>query len=64
MLIDYDTCSNYGNWLYVAGVGTDPREDRYFNVIKQATMYGKSLFCIQSLGLSNQRKVTLICLKY
>ncbi len=42
MLLDYDTCSNYGNWLYVAGVGTDPREDRYFNVIKQATMYGKS----------------------
>jgi deoxyribodipyrimidine photo-lyase len=39
MLLDYDTCSNYGNWLYVAGVGTDPREDRYFNVIKQATMY-------------------------
>eukprot|EP01120_Amphizonella_sp_Union-15-10_P005110 TRINITY_DN15850_c0_g1_i1.p1 TRINITY_DN15850_c0_g1~~TRINITY_DN15850_c0_g1_i1.p1 ORF type:complete len:540 (+),score=87.42 TRINITY_DN15850_c0_g1_i1:95-1714(+) len=39
ILLDYDTCSNYGNWLYVAGVGTDPREDRYFNVIKQAMMY-------------------------
>jgi len=38
-LIDYDTCSNYGNWLYVAGVGNDPREDRYFNVTKQAHMY-------------------------
>lgn len=43
MLLDYDTCSNYGNWLYVAGVGTDPREDRYFNIVKQASMYGKSL---------------------
>ena len=35
-LLDYDPCSNYGNWLYVAGLGNDPRQDRYFNVIKQA----------------------------
>jgi deoxyribodipyrimidine photo-lyase len=35
-LLDYDPCSNYGNWLYIAGLGNDPREDRYFNVIKQA----------------------------
>eukprot|EP00741_Cyanophora_paradoxa_P017607 tig00021012_g17007.t1 len=34
-LIDYDPCSNWGNWQYVAGVGNDPREDRYFNVVKQ-----------------------------
>lgn len=39
MLIDYDVCSNYGNWQYVAGVGNDPREDRYFNVKKQAERY-------------------------
>ncbi len=38
-LIDYDVCSNWGNWMYVAGVGNDPREDRYFNVRKQAGMY-------------------------
>jgi deoxyribodipyrimidine photo-lyase len=38
-LIDHDPCSNYGNWNYVAGVGSDPREDRYFNVVKQATVY-------------------------
>lgn len=38
-LIDYDVCSNYGNWMYIAGVGNDPREDRYFNVVKQAHMY-------------------------
>jgi hypothetical protein len=34
-LLDSDTSSNYGNWTYVAGVGCDPREDRYFNVPKQ-----------------------------
>jgi deoxyribodipyrimidine photo-lyase len=39
LLIDYDPCSNYGNWTYVAGVGNDPREDRYFNVVKQAQDY-------------------------
>lgn len=38
-LIDYDVCSNWGNWNYVAGVGNDPREDRYFNIEKQASMY-------------------------
>jgi deoxyribodipyrimidine photo-lyase len=36
MLIDYDSCSNWGNWNYTAGVGSDPREDRYFNIISQA----------------------------
>jgi deoxyribodipyrimidine photo-lyase len=39
LLIDYDVCSNYGNWNYAAGVGNDPREDRYFNIPKQAKMY-------------------------
>lgn len=37
-LIDYDVHSNYGNWLYVAGVGNDPR-DRKFNVRMQAERY-------------------------
>ena len=37
-LIDYDVHSNYGNWLYVAGVGNDPR-DRKFNVLLQAQRY-------------------------
>jgi deoxyribodipyrimidine photo-lyase len=31
-LIDYDVCSNYGNWAYQAGVGNDPRKDRSFNL--------------------------------
>jgi deoxyribodipyrimidine photo-lyase len=39
MLIDYDPCSNYGNWTYIAGVGNDPREDRTFNVIGQGKKY-------------------------
>ena len=38
MLIDYDIHSNYGNWMYNAGVGNDPR-DRKFNVAWQAERY-------------------------
>jgi len=39
VLIDYDPSSNYGNWNYVSGIGNDPREDRYFNVLTQAKRY-------------------------
>ncbi|MBO0932433.1 DASH family cryptochrome [Fibrella aquatilis] len=39
LLVDYDPCSNWGNWNYVAGVGNDPREDRYFNILTQASRY-------------------------
>ena len=38
MLVDYDVHSNYGNWMYVSGVGNDPR-DRIFNVKSQAERY-------------------------
>jgi deoxyribodipyrimidine photo-lyase len=38
MLLDYDVHSNYGNWMYVAGVGNDPR-DRKFNTQIQAERY-------------------------
>jgi deoxyribodipyrimidine photo-lyase len=41
-LIDYDVCSNWGNWAYLAGVGNDPREKRYFNIEKQAAQYDKN----------------------
>ncbi len=41
-LIDYDVCSNWGNWAYLAGVGNDPRGHRYFNIEKQAGDYDKS----------------------
>jgi len=39
LLIDYDPASNWGNWNYVAGVGNDPRENRYFNPKTQAERY-------------------------
>ncbi|MDP4763259.1 MAG: DASH family cryptochrome [Salibacteraceae bacterium] len=38
-LIDFDASSNYCNWQYVAGVGNDPRTNRYFNTIHQAKRY-------------------------
>jgi deoxyribodipyrimidine photo-lyase len=34
-LIDYDVYSNQGNWLYIAGKGTDPRGGRPMNITKQ-----------------------------
>lgn len=37
-LVDFDPATNWGNWQYAAGVGTDPR-DRVFNVVKQAHDY-------------------------
>jgi deoxyribodipyrimidine photo-lyase len=39
ILIDYDVTSNWCNWNYVAGVGSDPRENRYFNILSQAERY-------------------------
>ncbi|RUS80278.1 hypothetical protein EGW08_011962 [Elysia chlorotica] len=39
LLLDHDVCSNYGNWLYSAGLGNDPRENRKFNVVKQGLDY-------------------------
>ncbi|GAA4301013.1 DASH family cryptochrome [Aestuariibaculum suncheonense] len=38
LLLDYDVHSNYGNWMYVSGVGNDPR-DRKFDVKSQAERY-------------------------
>jgi len=40
-LIDYDVSSNWGNWAYLAGVGNDPRGNRYFNIDKQAQDYDR-----------------------
>ncbi|MBP6181376.1 DASH family cryptochrome [Flavobacterium sp.] len=52
MLIDYDVHSNYGNWMYVSGIGNDPR-DRKFNIKLQAENYdGQSKF--QKLWLQQQ----------
>jgi len=41
-LTDYDVTSNWGNWAYVAGVGNDPRENRYFNILTQAARYDEN----------------------
>lgn len=41
-LIDYDVSSNWGNWNYVAGIGNDPRENRYFKVASQSRRYDTS----------------------
>jgi deoxyribodipyrimidine photo-lyase len=41
-LVDYDVCSNWGNWMYVGGVGNDPRENRYFNILRQAKNYDRN----------------------
>lgn len=52
MLIDYDVHSNYGNWMYVSGVGNDPR-NRKFNIPLQASNYdGQSKF--QNLWLQQK----------
>ena len=37
-LVDYDVCSNWGNWAYQAGVGNDSRNN-YFNVVSQGERY-------------------------
>ena len=41
LLLDYDVHSNYGNWMYLAGVGNDPRS-RMFNTQLQAERYDPS----------------------
>lgn len=41
LLIDYDVCSNWGNWNYTAGIGNDGRGFRYFNIPKQSKDYDR-----------------------
>lgn len=38
-LIDHDVASNWGNWQYIAGVGTDSREQRWFDLEKQTRLF-------------------------
>ena len=45
--MDYDPCSNYGNWNYTAGVGNDARGFRYFNIPKQAKDYDPEGFYVK-----------------
>lgn len=53
-LIDYDVCSNWGNWAYLAGAGNDPRGRRSFNIDKQAQDYDKNKI-FRNLWLNKQR---------
>ncbi|WGH74275.1 DASH family cryptochrome [Tenacibaculum tangerinum] len=47
LLLDYDPHSNYGNWMYIAGVGNDTRNKK-FDVNWQANTYdAKSVFTNQ-----------------
>lgn len=55
LLIDHDPGANYGNWTYQAGVGADPREDRYFLIPKQSRQYdGKGAFMRHWLGAETE----------
>ena len=38
-LLDFDPASNAGNWLYIAGLGNDPRPNRRFNPARQTEFY-------------------------
>jgi len=35
LLLDYDPCSNYGNWNQLAGVGADPARDKIASISHQ-----------------------------
>lgn len=49
-LKDYDLYSNWGNWLYLSGFGTDPRGRRYFDLEKQQKTYDPSCSYLQRWG--------------
>ncbi|MEY4481497.1 MAG: hypothetical protein RIQ84_659 [Pseudomonadota bacterium] len=53
-LIDYDVYSNQGNWLYIAGRGTDPRGGRRFNPQKQANDHDSD-HSYRSIWLKNEK---------
>lgn len=55
-LIDFDSASNWGNWAYLAGVGNDPRQNRVFNVLRQAREYDPQAEYV-SLWLPELRQV-------
>ncbi len=59
-LIDYDVCSNWGNWAYLAGIGNDPRENRHFNIEKQASVYDADKK-YRTLWNSNLNEIINLC---
>lgn len=53
-LIDYSPASNWGNWAFIAGIGNDPKDSRYFNTARQTELETKSNFIdIWSSSLKN-----------
>ena len=42
VLLDYDPCSNYCNWMYVAGCGLDQKDERKVNVINESRRFDPS----------------------
>ena len=42
--------SNYGNWQYLAGVGSDPRGGRHFNLEKQTAQHDPNGVFTQKWG--------------
>ena len=34
-LIDYSPASNWGNWAFIAGINNDPKDSKFFNLVKQ-----------------------------
>lgn len=55
LLIDYDPDLNWGNWLYLSGQGTDPR-DRIFDPIRQQQMYDPH-YQYQNTWLSQKKHI-------
>ena len=57
LLLDYDVHSNYGNWMYVSGVGNDPR-DRKFDVRWQSNRYDpKNKFIDLSISFKTELSI-------
>lgn len=54
-LVDYDVASNWGNWQYLAGVGTDPRGKRHFDLAKQTQLYDPEKHFINAWNGDNER---------
>jgi deoxyribodipyrimidine photo-lyase len=67
-LVDFDVCSNQGNWLYVSGRGTDPRQGRRFHPTKQTQehdpqgRYQKVWLTQPSHGTSADHRIMRPCL--
>ena len=47
-LIDYSPASNWGNWAFIAGVGSDPRDNKYFTSVKPAAAHDPKEAFIQT----------------